>query len=107
MVLLASLYTPALGLERDRAKVAVARAQALSLGLDQAFFWAGDYLTADLNPHRLLFIHPDRPIDSLVVRLNQVYQGRLLVYGPHSTGTGPEPKAEYNLALGQARLFEL
>jgi hypothetical protein len=107
VVLLASLFTQAFGLEKDRAKAAASRARALSLGLDRAGFLAVDYLTADLSSYELLFIHPDREIGSLVAHLKGTYQGRLLVYGPLSTGTGLKALAEFNLKLSQARLFEI
>jgi len=108
-VLLASLYAPAVGLERDPALVAFSRAQALALGLDlgRARFLAADFLTVDLSPYELLFIRPDRAVGSLVDRLKEAYRGRLLVYGPHSAGTGLKALAEFSLGLGRAGLFEL
>lgn len=107
VVLLASLYTRAVGLEADPALVASARAQGLSLGMEGAEFRVADFMKDDLSEFDLLFIYPDKPLTGLAERLRGSYRGGLLVYGPLAQGLDLEVEAEFRLELGGARLFRV
>ncbi len=107
VVLLASLYTKAVGLEIDPALTAAARAEAMSLGFDRAEFRVVDFAQAGLGEFELLYIYPDKPIDELARRLAAEYSGRLLVYGPHFAAPGLEEIARYSLPVHQARLYRV
>ena len=107
VVLLASLYTRAVGLEADPALVASARAQGLSLGIRGAAFRVADFMKDDLSEFDLLFIYPDKPLTALSRRLRESYRGRLLVYGPLAQGVDLDLEASFRLELGGARLFRI
>lgn len=83
VVLLASLFLPATGLEADPELVAASQGLARELGLGRAEFIQADCRQADLSPYDLLFIYPDKPLDWLVKRLPPTWGGALLVYGPY------------------------
>lgn len=83
VVMLASLFLPATGIEADAGLVEASRSIAQRLGLDQARFVCDDCRQADLSAFDLLFLYPDKPLDWLVKRLPPHWPGRLLVYGPY------------------------
>lgn len=105
VVLLAGLYTEAVGLELDPGLVAAARARAMSLGLGRAQFEAADFLAADLNRFDILFIYPDKPIDRLAAKLGREFTGRLVVYGPNFPAAGLTEEAAFDLPVNKARVF--
>lgn len=107
VVHLASLFTPARGFESDPSLVAVARAQALDLGLRAASFRCGDFLETDLNPFEILYIYPDKPLTDLAAKLGRSYRGRLLAYGPLSSTCDLKVLAEFRLNPGRAVLFQV
>ncbi|MCF8035008.1 MAG: protein-L-isoaspartate O-methyltransferase [Desulfarculaceae bacterium] len=88
VVLLASLFLPATGLEADPELVAASQKMAAGLGLSQARFFCADCRQADLSPYDLMFIYPDKPLDWLVERLPPDWPGSLLVYGPYFQPSG-------------------
>lgn len=83
VVLLASLFTRATGIEADPELCRASAQMAARLGLSQAHFRCADCRQADLSPYDLLFIYPDKPLDWLEERLPADWPGRLLVYGPY------------------------
>lgn len=83
VVLLASLFLPATGIEADPGLVRASRAMAERLGLARAGFLCADCRQVDLSPYDLLFIYPDKPLDWLVKLLPSPWRGRLMVYGPY------------------------
>jgi len=105
VVLLASLYTSAEGLEADPRLVAIARAWSLFFGLKQASFKQTDFTAAELDGYDLLFIYPDKPLGSLVEKLARGFKGRLLVYGPFFSAGDLVEIARFDLEIHQARLF--
>jgi predicted RNA methylase len=62
VVLLASLFTRAVGIEADPTLLELSRAAAGRLGLGRAGFMQGDCRSIDLSPYDLLFIFPDKPL---------------------------------------------
>ncbi len=88
VVLLASLFLPATGIEADPELVAASRAMARDLGLERARFVRGDCREIDLSPYDILFIYPDKPLDWLVERLPSAWRGSLLVHGPYFQPSG-------------------
>lgn len=83
VVLLASLFTRATGIEADPELCAASKKMAKKLGLDRAAFLCEDCRRTDLSPYDLLFIYPDKPLKWLEDRLPSDWPGRLLVYGPY------------------------
>lgn len=83
VVLVASLFTRASGVEADPELTREAISLARGLGLTQAEFSCGDCRRTDLAPYDLLFIYPDKPLGWLEDLLPDGWTGRLLVYGPY------------------------
>ncbi|MEW5911896.1 MAG: hypothetical protein AB1814_05025 [Thermodesulfobacteriota bacterium] len=83
VVLLASLFTQATGIEADPELCQAGARMAEKLGLSRARFICADCRSVDLSPYDLLFIYPDKPLDWLEERLPADWPGRLLVYGPY------------------------
>lgn len=83
VVLLASLFMPATGIEADPELFTASAWLARRLRLTRANFICADCRQADLSPYDLLFIYPDKPLDWLVERLPADWEGSLLVYGTY------------------------
>jgi protein-L-isoaspartate O-methyltransferase len=83
VVLLASLFTQATGLEADGELATQAQGMSQGLGLKRARFIQGDCRRADLAPYDLLFLYPDKPLDWLEALLPADWSGHMLIYGPH------------------------
>lgn len=83
VVLVASLFTRATGIEVDPELIDLGRQVARELNLSRAGFLKGDARQADLSPYDLLYIYPDKPLDWLEDLLPAGWRGRLLVYGPY------------------------
>jgi protein-L-isoaspartate O-methyltransferase len=83
VVMAASLFTRATGIESDPALHRASQDLAKSLGLNRAAFILGDCRAADLGPYDLLYIYPDKPLAWLGHMLPASWPGRLLVYGPY------------------------
>lgn len=83
VVMLASLFLPATGIEADADLMRASRTMARCLGLDQARFVCADCRQVDLAPFDLLFLYPDKPLDWLIKRLPPDWSGQLLVYGSY------------------------
>ena len=101
VVLLASLFLPATGLEADPELVAASQALAQELGLNQARFACVDCRRADLSPYDLLFVFPDKPLDWLIKMLPSPWEGRLLVHGPYFQPQGLGLVHQKTLYAGQ------
>ena len=83
VVLIASLFTKAAGIEVDPGLHAIAEENKSKLFAKRAEFFNKDFLNHDLNSYDLVFINPDKPFhrgleDKLLKELN----GHLLVFGP-------------------------
>ncbi|MEJ5364945.1 MAG: hypothetical protein WHS86_07590 [Desulfosoma sp.] len=79
----AALFTRAVGIEADPDLCRIARENAGALGLlYRTAFLCGDFLSLRLDPFDVLYIYPDKPLDSLIAKLHG-WSGTLLVYGPH------------------------
>ena len=83
VVLIASLFTRATGIEVDPELSDLGRRVAGELNLDRAGFLEGDARHTDLSPYDLLYIYPDKPLGWLEDLLPADWRGRLLVYGPY------------------------
>lgn len=83
VVLIASLFLPATGIEADPGLVEASRAMAGRLGLNRANFVCADCRQVDITPFDLLFAYPDKPLSWLVKILPDNWPGHLLVYGPY------------------------
>jgi SAM-dependent methyltransferase len=82
-VCVAALFTHAVGIEADPDLSRHARENARALGLlHRTAFICGDFLDLRLDPFDVLYIYPDKPLDSLTAKLHG-WSGILLVYGPH------------------------
>ncbi len=79
VVLVASLFTKATGIEYTKELVDVADTIKQNLELDCEFI-VGDYLDHDLTKYDLVFINPDHDFNRLDTRLREELGGPLFVY---------------------------
>lgn len=83
VVLIASLFTSAEGIEIDPDLHRIALDSNQKLGMN-AIFHQKDIFSHDLTSYDLLFINPDTPMDrGLEKKLLSEMKGALIVYGPH------------------------
>jgi len=80
VVLLASLFTDAHGIEGDEQLHSVAQKMAQHFKLP-ATFSCGDYMYHDLSKYDVIFLHPDKPNPALEKKLIKEMKGKLVVYG--------------------------
>lgn len=89
VVLIASLFTNATGIEFDPWLVENARNIQRSLThvprINQARFIQDDFRLHHLSSYDLVFVHPDQPMhrNGLDNKLKNELEGRLVVFGPH------------------------
>ncbi|MBS3176163.1 hypothetical protein J4457_02915 [Candidatus Woesearchaeota archaeon] len=81
VVLLASLFTKATGIEHDKDLHAVAEHIRKHFKLPNANFINGNYFDHDLSKYDVIFINPDQPLARLEKKLLQEMKGKLVVYG--------------------------
>lgn len=79
VVLVASLFTKATGIEYTKELVDVAETIKDNLELDCEFI-AGDYLDHDLTKYDIVFINPDHEFNELDTKLKAELRGPLFVY---------------------------
>jgi SAM-dependent methyltransferase len=79
VVLVASLFTKAEGIEFDAELVAIGRGIRDRLGL-KCELKAGDYLHIDLSGHDILFMNPDHEFGPLDGKLKRELSGPLFIY---------------------------
>lgn len=80
VVLLASLFTDAHGIEHDEELHQVAKHMQRHFKLPTTFH-QGDYNDHDLSVYDFIFIHPDKPFTQLEKKLQTELKGKLIVYG--------------------------
>lgn len=78
VVMVASLFTEATGIESDPGLVSAAVSIRDELGLDCELI-KGDYLEHDLTQYDIIFINPDHEFDELDVKLKDGLKGPLFV----------------------------
>ena len=83
VVLVASLFTRAAGIEADEQLVCTAQKMRERLGLKNAGFTAGDFLEAGITGYGILFINPDQPLYDVEKKLRNemAEEQRLAVFG--------------------------
>jgi protein-L-isoaspartate O-methyltransferase len=82
VVLIASLFTKATGIEFDSDLVGHSERIRDKLGLNAKFI-KGDFLEHSLKGHDFIFINPDQQMKDLEPKLFTELKGKLVVYGPH------------------------
>lgn len=85
VVMIASLFTQATGIEASPELTRAARDMAARLKLPRTRFLTQDYRQANLAEYDLLFAYPDKPLDWLDPLLPTGWPGCILVYGPKFT----------------------
>lgn len=84
IVAIASLFTRAVGIERDPQLARLACRTLSDLYLDQACIVCADYRTQNIDLADVLYIYPDKPLSDLCNLLyHNEWGGNLWVYGPH------------------------
>lgn len=103
VVAIASLFTRAVGIERDPDLVRKALQAFRALGLEKAAVICGDFFDHRFDVADVLYIYPDKPILRLFNHLRErKWEGELWVYGPHFGPPFPLPSK--HLKLGKDRL---
>lgn len=82
IVLIASLFTKATGIEIDRELINTSERMKNKLGI-KADFIQGDYLDSDLSKYDILFLNPDNPLYELEKKLRKEMKktARLVILG--------------------------
>ncbi|MGD8502910.1 MAG: hypothetical protein PVG64_09240 [Syntrophobacterales bacterium] len=83
VALIGSLFTRVTGYETDEVLYNKSVEIRDELGLSNASFQLRDYLLADLSSYDILYLYPDKPFYDLEEKLRSVWQGHLIVNGPH------------------------
>ncbi|SFM68673.1 hypothetical protein [Thermodesulforhabdus norvegica] len=84
VVAVASLFTTAVGIERNFELAHHASLAFKTLGLKKASVICGDFLEQKIELADVLYIYPDKPVFGLFNRLKEKgWEGELWVYGPH------------------------
>lgn len=92
----AALFTRAVGIEADPDLCRQAQENARALGLVHGTaFICADFLDLRLDPFDVLYIYPDKPLDSLMEKIRG-WSGTLLVYGPHFPLRGRAPVGRFS-----------
>ena len=79
VVLVASLFTKATGIEYTEELIGIAKAIQHSLNIDCGFI-CGDFLEHDLSGYDVIFINPDHEFGDLDTKLKKELKGPLFVY---------------------------
>lgn len=82
IVLIASLFTKATGIEIDRELINTSERMKNKLGIKVDFI-QGDYLDSDLSKYDILFLNPDNPLYELEKKLRKEMKktARLVILG--------------------------
>ena len=106
VVAIASLFTQATGYELDEWLYQQSIKLGNSLNLSKATFLRRDFLQARLTSYDLLYLYPDKPFYQLEERLLTIWEGRLLVNGPHFPPRYLRKIAECAPSVGRFVLYE-
>lgn len=80
VVLIASLFTKAVGIEIDDDLLKISRKMKTKMKLKNAEFIKGDFLDQDLSKYDILFINPDKPLYEIEKKLrNEMDENARLV----------------------------
>ncbi len=84
VVLMASLFTNAFGIEYDKTLVEKAHEVKKLLGIQNADFLAGNFYKHDISGHDVVFVSPDTPFHrGLEKKMLKELNGKLIVHGVH------------------------
>jgi hypothetical protein len=106
VALIGSLFTRVTGYETDEVLYNKSVEIRDELGLSNASFQLRDYLLADLSPYDILYLYPDKPFHDLEEKLRSVWQGCLIVNGPHFPPRYLIKLAEAPPSVGKFVLYE-
>jgi|SRR3989338_6810230 len=82
VVLVASLFTKAWGLEIDDELIGISKSMKERLGCPNAEFKQTDFFDEDLRSYSALFLFPDKPLAALEDKIRDA-RHTLILYGPH------------------------
>lgn len=84
VVAVASLFTRAIGIERDFHLTQLAKRAFSELELQNASMVCANFLDQKIHTAEVVYIYPDKPFEKLTYLLNKhKWCGELWVYGPH------------------------
>ena len=106
VALIGSLFTRTTGYETDEEQYKKSLEIQDRLRINNARFIQEDYLLVDLSPYNVLYLYPDKPFYALEERLRTVWQGYLLVNGPHFPPRHFRKIAECPPSVGRFVLYE-
>jgi len=106
VALIGSLFTRTTGYETDEELYKKSLEMRDRLRIKNARFIQEDYLLVDLSPYNVLYLYPDKPFYALEERLRTVWQGYLLVNGPHFPPRHFRKIAECPPSVGRFVLYE-
>ena|SRR3989338_2149482 len=106
IVLIASLFTKATGIELDQELINKAVEIKHRLKKDNAEFLHKNYFEHDISEHDIIFLAPDKPMyrgaeEKLLNELN----GELIVFGHHFHPTMLRKKAEFDINGDYAAVY--
>ncbi|HLD42456.1 MAG TPA: hypothetical protein VJB08_00525 [Candidatus Nanoarchaeia archaeon] len=82
VVLVASLFTKAWGIEIDDELIEVSNALKEKVRCPNAEFKKTDFFDVDLSAYAVLFLFPDKPLAALEDKIRGA-KNKLILYGPH------------------------
>ena len=106
VALIGSLFTHTTGYETDEEQYKKSLEIRDKLKIRNARFIQEDYLLVDLRPYDILYLYPDKPFHALEEKLETVWQGHLLVHGPHFPPRHFRRIAECPPSVGKFVLYE-
>ena len=106
VVMIASLFTNATGIEIDRELVNKSAELQRILDIKNVNFIHKNFMEHDISGHDVVFINPDRPMyRGLEDKLLNELKGQLIVYGHHFHPTLLQKKKEFHLDANYAALY--
>ena len=106
VVMIASLFTEATGIEIDRELLNKSLEMQRMLDLKNVRFVHKNFMEHNISEHDMVFISPDKPMyRGLEEKLLDELNGHLLVYGHHFHPTLLQKKKEFHLDTNYAALY--
>lgn len=105
VVLIASLFTKAYGIEADEELVGISEGFKEKLGIKNAFFKRGDFLKQNIVRYDVLYHFPDKPMKEVEDKLVKEMRGIFILYGPHFLPMRLKQKRLIYLGMNSASIY--